>query len=184
MEFSVVEPKGCGIGSDAIAIVSAPDGMHGLNASGRSPAGWSPDRFKGMDAMPQKGWDSVTVPGAVSAWVALWRKFGTLPFTQLAQPAINYARYGFPVSPIIAKLWALGGDKLGDQPGFAECFLPNGRAPLAGELFRSAGHADTLEAIADTEGEAFYRGELARRMAADARAHGAVLAEDDLAAHQ
>lgn len=184
MTLTVVEPTGCGLGSDAFAIVSAPDGLHGLNASGRAPAAWSPDRFKGMDAMPQKGWDSVTVPGAVSAWVALWRKFGTLPFTQLAQPAIHYARYGFPVSPIIAKLWALGGDKLGDQPGFAECFLPNGRAPLAGELFRSAGHADTLEAIADTEGEAFYRGELARRMAADARAHGAVLTEDDLAAHK
>src|SRR5690606_33154126 len=163
MALTVVEPTGCGIGSDAFAIVSAPDGLHGLNASGRSPAAWSPDRYSGMDAMPQKGWDSVTVPGAVSAWVALSRRFGKLPFAQLAQPAINYARNGFPVSPIIARLWELGGAKLGDQPGFAECFLPGGRAPKAGEIFRSPAHAATLEAIADTEGEAFYRGALAAR---------------------
>lgn len=184
MVLTVVEPTGCGIGSDAFAIVSAPDGLHGLNASGRSPAGWSPDRFKGMDAMPQKGWESVTVPGAVSAWVALSRRFGKLPFAKLAEPAIHYARNGFPVSPIIAKLWELGRIRLGDQPGFADCFLPEGRAPVAGELFRSPGHAATLEAIADTEGEAFYRGELARRIAAHAREHGAALTEDDLAAHQ
>lgn len=184
MALTVVEPTGCGIGSDAFAIVSAPDGLHGLNASGRAPAAWSPDRYKGLDAMPQKGWDSVTVPGAVSAWVALSRRFGKLPFAQLAQPAINYARHGFPVSPIIARLWELGRARLGDQPGFAECFLPGGRAPGAGELFRSSGHADTLQAIADTEGEAFYRGDLARRIAAHAQAHGAALTEDDLGAHQ
>lgn len=184
MALTVVEPTGCGIGSDAFAIVSSADGLHGLNASGRAPRAWSPDRFKGMDAMPQKGWDSVTVPGAVSAWVELSRKFGKLPLTQVAQPAITYARYGFPVSPIIARLWELGRSRLGDQPGFADCFLPDGRAPLAGEVFRSNGHADTLEAIAATEGEAFYRGELARRIAADAKAHGAALTEEDLAAHK
>ena len=184
MALTVVEPTGCGIGSDAFAIVSAPDGLHGLNASGRAPAAWSPDRFKGMDTVPQQGWDSVTVPGAVSAWVALSRKFGKLPFTRLAQPAISYARHGFPVSPIIARLWELGANKLGTQPGFAECFMPGGRAPRAGEVFRSEGHAATLEAIADTEGEAFYRGEIARRIAADARAHGAALSEADLAAHK
>lgn len=184
MALTVVEPTGCGIGSDAFAIVSAPDGLHGLNASGRAPAAWTPDRFKGMEAMPQKGWDSVTVPGAVSAWVALSRRFGKLPFRQLAQPAIQYARDGFAVSPIIARLWELGRIRLGDQPGFAECFLPEGRAPRAGEIFRSIGHAETLEAIAETEGEAFYRGEIAKRIAAHAREHGAVLTEDDLAAHQ
>lgn len=184
MVLTVVEPTGCGIGSDAFAIVSAPDGLHGLNASGRAPAAWNADRFKGHEAMPQKGWDSVTVPGAVSAWVALSRRFGKLPFAQVAGPAIDYARHGFAVSPIVARLWELGRVRLGDQPGFAECFLPGGRAPRAGEIFRSAAHADTLEAIADTEGEAFYRGELARRIVAHARAHGAVLTEEDLAAHR
>lgn len=184
MALTVVEPTGCGIGSDAFAIVSTPDGLHGLNASGRSPAAWSPDRFKGHTAMPQKGWEAVTVPGAVSAWVELSKRFGKLPFARLAAPAIDYARNGFPVSPVIARLWQLGGERLGDQPGFSDCFLPGGRAPRAGEIFRSAGHAATLEAIADTHGEAFYRGELARKMAAHAKAHGGALTEDDLAAHQ
>lgn len=185
MVLTVVEPTGCGIGSDAFAIVSTPNKeLHGLNASGRSPAAWSPDYFKGQAAMPQKGWNSVTVPGAVSAWVALSKRFGKLPFARVAAPAIDYARNGFPVSPIIARLWQLGAERLGDQPGFAECFLPGGNAPKAGEIFRSPGHASTLEAIADTEGEAFYRGELARKMAAHAKACGAVMTEDDLAAHE
>jgi gamma-glutamyltranspeptidase/glutathione hydrolase len=134
--------------------------------------------------MPDKGWDAITVPGAVSAWSALSRRFGRLPFADLAVPAIDYARNGFAVSPIIAHLWAMGGVRLGDQPGFAECFLPGGRAPIAGELFRSEAHASTLEAIADSHGEAFYRGALASRMAAHARENGGVMTEDDLAAHR
>ncbi|MFX7620814.1 gamma-glutamyltransferase, partial [Acinetobacter baumannii] len=89
------------------------------------------------------------------------RRFGKLPFEQLAQPAIRYARDGFAVSPTIATLWALGGAQLGDQPGFAECVLPDGKAPKAGEVFRSEAHARTLEEIAATKGESFYRGALA-----------------------
>ena len=174
MALTVVEPTGCGLGSDGFAIVWDGKELHGLNASGRSPAGWSADRFAGRGAMPDKGWDAVTVPGAVSAWSALSRRFGRLPFTALAAPAIDYARNGFAVSPVIAHLWAMGGARLGDQPGFAECFLPGGRAPRAGELFRSEAHASTLEAIAESHGEAFYRGALAQRLAAHARAHGGV----------
>jgi gamma-glutamyltranspeptidase/glutathione hydrolase len=183
MALTVVEPTGCGLGSDGFAIVWDGKELHGLNASGRSPAAWSADRFAGHSVMPDKGWDAITVPGAVSAWSALSRRFGRLPFADLAVPAIDYARNGFPVSPIIAHLWAMGGVRLGDQPGFAECFLPGGRAPSAGELFRSEAHASTLEAIADSHGEAFYRGALARRMAAHARENGGVMTEDDLAAH-
>lgn len=183
MALTVVEPTGCGLGSDGFAIVWDGKELHGLNASGRSPAAWSADRFAGQAAMPDKGWDAVTVPGAVSAWSALSRRFGRLPFTALAAPAIDYARNGFPVSPVISHLWAMGATRLGDQPGFAECFLPDGRAPQAGELFRSEAHASTLEAIADSHGEAFYRGALARKMAAHARENGGVMTEDDLAAH-
>ncbi|AVS73034.1 gamma-glutamyltransferase, partial [Paracidovorax cattleyae] len=105
-------------------------------------------------------------------------------FAQLAQPAIDYARSGFAVSPTIARQWALGAAKLGGQPGFAECFMPGGRTPRAGEIFRSEAHARTLERIAATEGEDFYRGELARQMAAHARANGGAMTEEDLAAHQ
>ena len=184
MVLTVVEPTGCGIGSDGFAIVWDGQELHGLNASGRSPAAWTPDYFARLGGIPETGWNAVTVPGAVSAWVALSRRLGKLPFAQLAQPAIGYARNGFPVSPTIARLWALGGAKLGAQPGFAECFLPGGRAPRAGEVFRSEAHARTLELIADTEGEAFYRGVIAERMVAHAQAHGGAMALDDLAAHQ
>lgn len=184
MTLTVVEPTGCGIGSDAFAILWDGQQLHGLNASGRSPAAWSADRYAGRTAMPDAGWDAVTVPGAVSAWVELSRRFGKLPLAQVAAPAIGYAREGFPVSPIIATLWAMGGQRLGGQPGFAECFLPEGRAPRAGEVFRSEAHARTLEAIADTQGEAFYRGPLAEKIAAFAKAHGGAMTEADLGEHR
>jgi len=184
MALTVVEPSGCGIGSDGFAIVWDGQELHGLNASGRSPAAWTPDYFARLGGIPEKGWNAVTVPGAVSAWVALSRRLGKLPFEQLAQPAIGYARHGFPVSPTIARLWALGAAKLGDQPGFAECFLPQGRPLRAGEVFCSEAHARTLERIAASEGEAFYRGELAEQMVAHARANGGAMTLEDLAAHQ
>ena len=184
MALTVVEPSGCGIGSDGFAICWDGRQLHGLNASGRSPAAWTPEYFARLGGIPEKGWNAVTVPGAVSAWVALSKRLGRLPFARLAQPAIDYARHGFPVSPTIARLWELGAAKLGDQPGFAECFLPAGRPLRAGEIFRSEAHARTLELIAATEGEAFYRGELAEKMAAHAQAHGGAMTVEDLAAHQ
>jgi len=184
MTLVVVEPTGCGIGSDAFAIVWDGARLHGLNAAGRSPAGWTMDRFAGRTAMPERGWDAVTVPGAVSAWVELSKRFGRLPFEKVATPAIHYAREGFHVSPVVARRWAAEADTLRSQPGFAECFLPGGRAPLSGELFRSIPQANTLEEIATTRGESFYRGALASKLAAHARAHNGVLSLDDLGQHQ
>lgn len=182
--LTVVEPTGNGIGSDAFAIVWDGKQLHALNASGRSPAAWKLEDFAHLAAMPETGWDAVTVPGAVSAWVELADRFATLPLATLAQPAIDYARHGFPVSPLIAELWQRGYHKLRDQPGFSDCFAPQGRAPLAGELFRNPDQADTLEKIAATNGEAFYRGELAEKIAAYAREHHAALSLDDLKNHQ
>ena len=184
MALTVVEPSGCGIGSDGFAIVWDGKELHGLNASGRAPAGWTPAYFDKLGGIPEKGWNAVTVPGAVSAWVELSRRFGKLPFAQVAQPAIDYARHGFAVSPTIAKLWALGLAKLGDQPGFKECFAPGGSAPKAGEVFKSEAHAQTLEEIAATMGESFYRGALAKKMAAHSQANGGVMTVEDLAAHR
>ncbi|MBS0508788.1 MAG: gamma-glutamyltransferase, partial [Proteobacteria bacterium] len=155
MALTVVEPSGCGLGGDAFAICWDGQQLHGLNASGRSPAAWTPEYFARLGGIPEKGWNAVTVPGVVSGWVALSRRLGRLPFAQLAQPAIDYARQGFPVSPTIARLWQLGVNKLGDQPGFAECFMPQGRPLRAGEIFRNEAQARTLELIAATEGEAF-----------------------------
>lgn len=178
----VVEPTGNGLGSDAFAILWDGERLHGLNASGRSPAAWNPERFP--NGMVERGWESVTVPGAVSAWVDLSTRFGKLPFEALFAPAIDYAENGFPVSPVIANLWARAERVLGHQPGFAEAFLPNGRAPRAGEIFSCKPMAESLRAIARSRGEAFYRGELAEKIAAFARAHGAALTREDLAAHE
>lgn len=182
--LTVVEPTGCGIGSDAFALVWDGKALSGLNASGRAPEAWSADYFKGLDAVPQTGWNSVTVPGAVSGWVALSERYGKLPLSTVMQPAINYARHGFPVSPIIASLWDLGAQKLGTQPGFASCFMPGGRVPKAGETVINHAQAETLSLIARSNGEAFYRGELAQKMVEHARRCGGALSLDDLAKHQ
>ncbi|WP_183853986.1 gamma-glutamyltransferase family protein [Prosthecomicrobium pneumaticum] len=184
MALTVVEPTGCGLGSDAFAILWDGDRLHGLNASGRAPAGWTPDRFAGLAAMPRRGWGAVTVPGAVSAWIALWRRFGTLPLATIAAPAIRYARDGHALAPLVAARWQHETPTLEDQPGFAEAFMPGGRAPNAGELFRNPALAASLEAIVASEGEAFYRGALAAAMVEHAKAHGGALALDDLAAHE
>ena len=183
ISLTVLEPTSNGIGSDAFCILWDGAKLHGLNASGRSPAGWTLDRFKGLSAMPQRGWESVTVPGCVSAWVELSAKFGKLPFTDLFEPAIKYATDGYMVSPTIARLWVNQVPELRNQPGFAEAFMPHGRAPAPGEKFSSPAHARTLQRIAETRGEAFYRGDLAEKIAAFARQHGAALTVEDLAAH-
>jgi gamma-glutamyltranspeptidase/glutathione hydrolase len=180
--ITLVEPVSNGLGADAFAIMWDGEKLHGLNASGRSPAAWTPEYFDHAD-VPQRGWNSVTVPGAVSAWVELHAKFGKLPFERLFERAIRYGRDGFLVSPTIAGQWAAQVAELKSQPGFADAFMPGGRAPLPGERFRFPEHAATLEMIALTNGEAFYRGELAEAIAADAAANGAGLLTSDLAAH-
>ena len=134
--------------------------------------------------MPERGWNSVTVPGAVAGWAALVRRFGRLRLSEIAAPAIGYAREGYPVSPIVAALWQRSADTLRGEPGFADCFLPGGRAPRAGEVFRSEAHARTLESIAESGGESFYHGELARQLVADAERHGGGMRLEDLASHQ
>lgn len=181
--LTVVEPTGNGIGSDAFAILWDGHALQGLNASGRSPAGWTAERFAGLSTMPFHGWESVTVPGAVSSWVALSDRFGKLDFATLFAPAIGYAENGFPVSPVIAALWQRAAGQLADQPGFAETFMPGGRAPKAGEYFASPGHARTLKLIAETKGKAFYEGEIAAEIADFAQKHDAALTRDDMAAH-
>ncbi len=182
--LTLVEPTGNGVGSDAFAIVWDGAELHGLNASGRAPAAWTPDRFAGLDAMPKRGWDSVTVPGAVSAWVALSERFGKLPFAALFEPAVGYAETGFLVSPKIARLWAIGGETLHTQPGFEETFLPGGKAPRSGERFANSGLARTLRLIAETRGRAFYEGELAEAIVAFSGLHGGAMTMEDLANHR
>ncbi len=181
--LTVVEPTMNGIGGDAFALVWDGQQLHGLNASGRSPKAWTTGMFAGLEEMPATGWQSVTVPGAVSSWIELSRRFGILPFSDLFLPAIEYARRGFMVSPFIARTWAEVAGKYRGFESFADTFLPGGRAPLAGEIFHCKELAATLEEIAETFGESFYRGRLATAIASYARETGGLLQEDDLGTH-
>ncbi len=185
--LTVVEPTSNGIGSDGFAILWDGNQLHGLNGSGRSSAGWTPEYFSGKypgaTMIPPRGVDSITLPGAVSQWVALSEKFGKLPFEKLFEPALRYARDGFLVSPITAVSWARQAEMLKDQPDFVRDFTPKGRAPSAGEKWILNGQARTLEDIAVTRGNSFYRGELAQKMAAHVAQLGGVLGTDDLANH-
>ncbi|MFQ5650122.1 MAG: gamma-glutamyltransferase family protein [bacterium] len=181
--LTVVEPTSNGIGSDAFAIVWDGQTLHGLNGSGRSPRAWSPERFAGQESMPMVGWDTVTVPGAVDVWSTLSERFGRLPFRELFEPALHYADEGFHVSPGIAAQWSQAAHFFEDSPDFVETFLPEGRAPRAGELVRFPHHTRTLAEIAATAGASFYRGKLARQTAAHAAATGGAMTLEDLAEH-
>jgi len=185
--IAITEPCSNGLGSDAFCIVWDGKRLHGLNASGRAPAAWTPAYFRGkygaqVQGFPLRGWDTVTVPGAVSAWMALSERFGKLPFADLLEPAIDLAERGYAVPAVVQQKWALaaGVEDLVRQPGFAATFLPHGRAPQVGELFRMPGAARALRAIAVTQGEAFYRGEIAQAICAHARQHGGSLVLSDL----
>lgn len=186
--LTVVEPVSNGVGGDLFAIVWDGQNAHGLNASGASPAAWKPSRFASRQTMLLTGWDSVTVPGAVSGWAALSSQFGSLPFARLFDAAIDYAQNGFPVSPVIAAKWARELERLKDVAGFdanfAPIFAPNGRAPQTGELFRNPLLAQSLRLIADSGGEDFYRGDLAHALATAANNNGSAITRDDLQMHR
>jgi len=169
--MTIVEPCSNGLGSDAFCILWDGQQLHGLNASGRAPQAWTPDYFKrkyGAHTLspPTRGWDTATVPGAVSAWVALSERFGRLPLAEVLGPAIDVAERGYAVPVVVAEKWAnaAGVPELVSQPGFAETFLPRGRAPTVGELFQMPGAARALRAIAATRGQAFYGGEIAQAL--------------------
>ena len=181
--LTVVEPTSNGIGSDLFAAIWDGASLHGINGSGRSPAAWTMDRFAGMPSMPPTGWDTVTVPGAVDAWAQLSERFGRLAFKELFEPAIGYARDGYSVGPMTAARWQDAVEAYREFPEFARAFLPDGRAPKPGERFRCQDQADTLEKIADSRGQDFYRGNLAAAIAAAAEAAGAALSLQDLEMH-
>jgi gamma-glutamyltranspeptidase/glutathione hydrolase len=182
--LTVVEPTSNGIGGDLFALIWDGNRLHGLNGSGKSPASWRLDRFAGMQSMPETGWDTITVPGAVDAWVRLSQRFGALPFEALFKPAINYARNGFTVGPVTSERWQAAADELKPFAEFGRTFLLDGKAPLTGEIFRCPDQADTLAKIAASGGEDFYRGDLAAKMADAARAEGGALSLEDLASHR
>jgi gamma-glutamyltranspeptidase / glutathione hydrolase len=164
--MTIVEPVSNGLGSDAFCILWDGKELHGLNASGRAPQSWTPEYFQrkyGKDAAtpPKRGMDSVTVPGAVAGWVALSERFGKLPFADLMEPAVEIAERGYLLPTVVQQKWAAATGELQSQPGFAQSFLPWGRAPNVGELFQFKAAAKALRAIAETKGAAYYGGAIA-----------------------
>ena len=184
--MTIVEPVSNGLGSDNFAILWDGQQLHGLNSSGVAPAAWNPDYFARRHGgkMPLRGWDTVTTPGAVAGWVALSERFGKLPFADLLESAIELAERGHAVATIVADKWARAVPLLQEYPGYAQAFMPRGRAPLPGERFVFAEAGATLRRIAETEGEAFYRGEIAEKMAAHSAANGGSMTVADLAGYQ
>ncbi len=186
--LGLVEPTGSGIGGDLFAIVwsAKEQRLYGLNASGRSPASLTLEmlKAKGLEQLPPYGPLPVSVPGAVDGWYELHDKFGKLPMKDNLAPAIHYAREGFPVSELIAFYLARSGDKLAKYPGFKETYMPGGRMPAVGELFRNPALANSYEKIAKGGRDVFYKGEIARSIAAYMQQQGGYLSYEDLASHK
>lgn len=186
--LGLVEPTGSGIGGDLFAIVwdAEKQELTGLNASGRSPQSLSLAYFRdrGLTEIPYLGPLPVSVPGAVDGWFELHGRYGRLPMEEILAPAIRYAREGFPVSEVIAHYWELDAETRKEFPGFSETFLPGGEAPGKGDIFRNPRLAATYELIAAGGRDAFYEGEIARKIGAYMTEHGGFLGYEDLAQHE
>lgn len=186
--ITLIEPVSCGLGGDAFAIVWDGKSLQGLNASGWAPAAWNPEYFagkygrndRGIAHAPKRGADTVTIPGVVSGWAALHERYGKLPFEDLMVPAIEIAERGTAVPPVVAQKWAAAVPELRTQPGFAEAFMPHGRAPHVGERFVFKDAAETLRRIGRTRGRDVYEGETAEAIVRHLRANGGVHALNDL----
>jgi len=191
--LTVVEPTSNGIGGDAFALVwiEAERRLYGLNASGAAPRAISIEavRGRGHENMPKSGWIPVTTPGAPRGWADLAARFGKRTLAQNLQQAIDYARDGFPVSPIVAKYWGIGAAAYANRktPEFApwhNTFAPNGKTPAPGEIAKLLDHAATLAEIGKTNADSFYTGNIAKEIAKFAAEHGGFLTAEDLAAHE
>jgi gamma-glutamyltranspeptidase/glutathione hydrolase len=186
--LNVVEPHMTGIGGDVFALFWAQrEGrLRGLDASGRAGQLMTRDELlrRGRDRIPLGGAEPITVPGALSGWAALLREYGSISLAEALAPAIRIAEEGFPVTPIIARQWAAEIDKLSQNPGARSTFLIEGQAPGAGEWFRNPDLARTFRTIAAQGPEAFYGGELGRRVVDGVRALGGFLTLQDLADHR
>ena len=185
--LAVVEPTMNGLGGDLFALVH--EGANGtikaLNASGRAPAAATLGEFRQrkLDQIPYRGPLSVSVPGVVDGWSELLSKYGTLTLAQALQPAIDYARDGFPVAEIVSVQWKDAEETLARDPAAAATFLPGGKAPSAGEIFRNPRLAATLEALAKGGRDAFYRGPIGHAIVADMKRRNGLFADADFAEH-
>jgi len=185
--LGLMEPTGCGIGGDLFAIIwSAEKGkLYGLNASGRSPRSLTLEYFREnkIDRIPSYGPLSVSVPGCVDGWYEINGMFGKMAMSDLLQPAINYAREGFPVTEVIGAALKRNTQTLQNYPNIREVYMPGGKAPEKGEIFRNPLLAGTLEKIAKGGRNEFYRGSIAKAIDAFMKQQGGFLSYDDLARH-
>ena len=186
--LGVVEPFMNGMGGDLFAMVyeAGTGTLHGLNGSGPSPQGLSSAALRGhgLSAMPSAGIHSVTVPGAVAGWGALLDRFGRLTFAELLAPARFYAGHGFPVGPVVADGWAVHEETLSAEPAAAATYLPGGRPPIAGTIFRNPDLARSLHLVMEGGVDAFYRGPIAAAILALSRERGGTMAAADLASFE
>ena len=185
--LGVVEPAMTGIGGDCFCIVSKPDAPPwGYNGSGRASAGVPTETLlaKGIRAIALDSVHAITVPGAVEAWASILKAHGSFGLDRALQPAIRYARDGFPVAPRVGSDWAAAVPKLNADAGAARHFLTDGRAPAIGAVMRFPALAKTLEAIAAGGPRAFYQGPIAQEIAATVAARGGLVDEQDLANHR
>ncbi|MCK5137579.1 MAG: gamma-glutamyltransferase [Bacteroidales bacterium] len=185
--LGLVEPTGNGMGGDLFAIVwdAETKELYGLNASGRSPRSLTLDYFKEneFEKIPSYGPLPVSVPGCVDGWFELHGRFGSMEMKQILKPAIEYARGGFPVTELIAYYWASGASELSRYPNVAEVYMPGGKAPAKGEIFKNPYLAGTLEKIAKKGRDAFYKGDIARTIDKFMKEQGGFLSYEDLAGH-
>lgn len=186
--LGVTEPMMNGIGGDLFALVydARSKRLFGLNSSGWAPAGLTLEylKAKGIHRTIPRDIDAVTVPGAVAGWAALHDRFGKLPLAQDLQPAIFYAQHGVSIAEIVSQVWQGGAATVKSKPGFAETFLPGGRAPQPGDIFQDPNLARSLELIAKNGRDGFYHGPTARALVRFSKEHGGVLSESDLADFQ
>ena len=185
--LGLMEPTGSGVGGDLFAIVwdARTKKLYGLNAGGRSPYSLTLEylREHTPGSIPARGPLPVTVPGCVDGWFELHKRFGKLPMSAVLAPAIRYAKEGFPVTELIAHYWVRGSAVLKDQPGFAEVFIPDGKVPRHGDMFRNPRLAHTYELLSAGGRDVFYRGEISVNVAAFCRRVGCFLSEKDFSDH-
>jgi gamma-glutamyltranspeptidase/glutathione hydrolase len=185
--LGLVEPASCGIGGDIFAIVwdASEEKLYGFNGSGRAPKSLTIEYFmdRKMKYVPLHGPLPISVPGCVDGWFTLHQKFGKLPIKEVLQPAIDYGREGFPVSEVIAYEMDYGSEGIEDLPGFAATYLPNGRPPKKGEVFKNPDLSNTYEKIANGGRDEFYKGDIARTIDAFMKKHKGFLSYEDLASH-
>lgn len=185
--LGLVEPASCGIGGDIFAIVwdAKTEKLYGFNGSGRSPKSLTREYFveKEMKYIPYTGPLSVSVPGCVDGWFELHKKFGKTPMSELLKPAIEYGRAGFPVSEVIAYEMGKSYKRRENYPGFKETYMPGGRTPQKGEIFKNPDLANTYEKIANGGRDAFYTGEIAQTIASYMKKNDGFLSYEDMASH-